>query len=155
MSFRTALSSNVLALAVLTVAMPGASATAGAGHAFAQTPAPAPHHRVLFALTSPEEADWNLTLGNIRNLLKVMPDAEIEVVAYGPGIMMIAKTTPVAAEIQKLQEQHVKFVACENAMRARKFTLADLVDGVTSVPAGIAEVVTKQEQGWTYIKAGR
>jgi len=150
MSFRTALSSTVLALCLL-----GASAAAGAGRASAQAPAPAQHHRVLFALTSPEEADWNLTLGNIRNLLKAMPDAEIEVVSYGPGIMMIAKTTPVAAEIQKLQEQHVKFVACENAMRAHKFTLADLVEGVTSVPAGIAEVVAKQEQGWTYIKAGR
>jgi intracellular sulfur oxidation DsrE/DsrF family protein len=27
--------------------------------------------------------------------------------------------------------------------------------GVGMVPAGIVEVVTKQEQGWTYIKAGR
>ena len=26
-------------------------------------------HRVLFAMTSPEEADWQLTLNNIRNLI--------------------------------------------------------------------------------------
>lgn len=25
-------------------------------------------HRVLFAMTSPDEADWQLTLNNIRNL---------------------------------------------------------------------------------------
>jgi intracellular sulfur oxidation DsrE/DsrF family protein len=152
MSFRTALSSTVLALGLLS-----ASAAAGAGQALAQAPAPATaqHHRVLFALTSPEEADWNLTLGNIRNLLKLLPDAEVEVVAYGPGIMMVAKTSSVAAEITTLQGQHVKFVACQNAMRARKLTIADLIDGVTPVPAGIVEVVTKEEEGWTYIKAGR
>jgi intracellular sulfur oxidation DsrE/DsrF family protein len=118
-------------------------------------PAPAQHHRVLFALTSPEEADWNLTMGNIRNLLKLLPDAEVEVVSYGPGIMMVAKTSSVASDITALQGQHVKFVACQNAMRARKLTVADLVDGVTPVPAGIVEVVTKEEEGWTYIKAGR
>lgn len=146
---------NALSAAVLSVGLSFAASTICMPPAMAQSTAPVQHHRILFAVTSPEEADWNLTMGNIRNLLKVMPDAEIEVVSYGPGIMMLAKSTPVAAEIQKLQEQHVKFVACENAMRAHKFTLADLVDGATSVPAGIAEVVTKQEQGWTYIKAGR
>jgi intracellular sulfur oxidation DsrE/DsrF family protein len=150
MSFRIALSSTVLALGML-----GASAAGGAGHATAQAPVPAQRHRVLFALTSPEEADWNLTMGNIRNLLKLLPDAEVEVVSYGPGIMMVAKTSSVAAEITALQGQHVKFVACQNAMRARKLTVADLIDGVTPVPAGIVEVVTKEEEGWTYIKAGR
>lgn len=150
MSFRIALSSTVLALGML-----GASATGGRAHAAAQAPAPAQRHRVLFALTSPEEADWNLTMGNIRNLLKLLPDAEVEVVSYGPGIMMVAKTSSVAAEITALEAQHVKFMACQNAMRARKLTVADLVEGVTPVPAGIVEVVTKEEEGWTYIKAGR
>jgi intracellular sulfur oxidation DsrE/DsrF family protein len=150
MSFRKSLSSTVLALGLL-----GLSAAAVAGQAVAQAPAPAQHHRVLFALTSPEEADWNLTMGNIRNLLKLLPDAEVEVVSYGPGIMMVAKTSSVAADITALQAQHVKFVACQNAMRARKLTVADLVEGVTPVPAGIVEVVTKEEEGWTYIKAGR
>jgi intracellular sulfur oxidation DsrE/DsrF family protein len=40
-------------------------------------------------------------------------------------------------------------------MRAQHVTVADLLEGVGTVPAGIVEVVTKQEQGWTYIKAGR
>ncbi len=40
-------------------------------------------------------------------------------------------------------------------MRAHNLTQADLVPGAEIVPAGIAEVVRKQEAGWTYIKAGR
>ncbi len=147
---------------VLSLGLMFAVSGVGVGHAIAQTAtaptatdAPARHHRVVFALTSPEEADWNLTMGNIRNLLKLLPDAEVEVVSYGPGIMMVAKTSAVAADITALEAQHVKFVACQNAMRARKLTVADLIDGVTPVPAGIVEVVTKEEEGWTYIKAGR
>jgi intracellular sulfur oxidation DsrE/DsrF family protein len=40
-------------------------------------------------------------------------------------------------------------------MRARHLELKDLLPGVTPVPSGIVEVVTKQEQGWVYIKGGR
>ncbi len=112
-------------------------------------------HRILFAVTSADEADWNLTFGNIGNLLKAIPDAEIEVVAYGPGVTMVVKPSSADAAIQRLLTQHVRFVACQNAMRARHVTEADLVTGVGTVPAGIVEVVTKQEQGWVYIHAGR
>jgi intracellular sulfur oxidation DsrE/DsrF family protein len=114
-------------------------------------------HRVVFAVTSPEEADWHLTMGNIRNLISgLAPDTvEVEVVSYGPGLHMVRKPSVVDEDIQALIAKHVKFVACENAMRAQKVTKDDLLTGVGTVPAGIVEVVTKQEQGWTYIKAGR
>ena len=114
-------------------------------------------HHVLFAVTSADEADWNLALGNIRNLLAGLSgDAvEVEVVAFGPGVSLVRKPSSLDADIQALEAKHVRFVACENSMRAHKMTKADLVDGAGTVPAGIVEVVTKQEQGWTYIKAGR
>lgn len=125
----------------------------------AQTPAVAPAkvHHVLFAVTSSDEADWGLTIGNIRNLIAdLQPDTvEIEVVAYGPGLKMVLKTSADAAAIQALQSPHVRFVACQNAMRHQNVTEADLLPGVGQVPAGIGEVVRKQEQGWVYIKGGR
>lgn len=114
-------------------------------------------HRVLFALTSPEEADWQLTLNNIRNLIGGMaPEAvEVELVAYGPGIAFLKKDGPDAIEIQKLESLHVHFVACANAMRRQHLEKSDLVPGSEVVPAGIVEVVRREEQGWMYIKAGR
>ena len=114
-------------------------------------------HRVLFAMTSPDEADWQLTLNNIRNLISGMaPEAvEIEVVAYGPGIAFLKKDGVEAAEIQKLESSHVHFIACGNAMRKQHLEVSDLVAGSEVVPAGIVEVMKKQEQGWSYIKAGR
>jgi uncharacterized protein len=114
-------------------------------------------HRVLFAMTSPEEADWQLTLNNIRNLISGMaPDpVEIELVAYGPGIAFLKKDGTAAAEILKLESPHVHFIACGNAMRKQHLEASEPVAGSEVVPAGIVEVVRKQEQGWTYIKAGR
>ena len=60
-------------------------------------------HRVLFAMTSLEEADWQLTPNNIRNLISgIAPETvEIEAVAYGPGIAFLKKDGVDAAEIQK------------------------------------------------------
>jgi intracellular sulfur oxidation DsrE/DsrF family protein len=114
-------------------------------------------HRVLFALTSPDQMDWEMTIHNIHNLMKgLAPDnVEVEVVAYGPGISFLKKDSTAAADIAKLEEEHVHFMACGNAMRAMHLTQADLVPGAVVVPAGIVEVVTKEEEGWTYIKAGR
>jgi intracellular sulfur oxidation DsrE/DsrF family protein len=127
--------------------------------ALAQTPASAPvkTHRVVFAVTSGDEADWNLTLGNIRNLIAgLKPDPyEIEVVAFGPGISVIKADSTAAKDIAALQTEGVKFMACQNAMRMRHLELKDLVPAAIPVPAGIVEVVTKQEQGWIYIKGGR
>jgi intracellular sulfur oxidation DsrE/DsrF family protein len=118
---------------------------------------PVKTHRVLFAVTSGDVIDWQMTLGNARNLiagLKPEP-VEVEIVSYSAGIMMIKGDSAVAADIAALQAQGVKFVACQNAMRFHKLELKDLLPGVTPVPAGIVEVVTKQEQGWTYVKGGR
>lgn len=114
-------------------------------------------HRIVFALTSPQDADWKLTIGNIRNLLAGMPpgSTEVEVVAYGGGIDFVTKKSSAAEGIQALQAQQVHFMACHNSMMAHHIEPSDLLDGVQVVPSGIVEVVTKQEQGWTYIKAGQ
>ena len=114
-------------------------------------------HRVVFALASPEQADWRLTLNNLQNLVHGFASEpyDIEVVAYGPGIAFLKKDDADAAEIQKLESAHLHFVACETAMRKQNVTAADLIEGVTTTPSGIVEVVRRQEQGWTYIKAGR
>jgi intracellular sulfur oxidation DsrE/DsrF family protein len=114
-------------------------------------------HRVVIAVTTPDEADWQMTIGNIRHLLlDLKPDsAQIEVVAYGPGLRFLGKTSSASNPIQDLEKLSVKFVACENSMKRMDMTKADLTSGVETVPSGIGEVVRKQEAGWAYIKAGK
>lgn len=114
-------------------------------------------HHVVFALTSGDEMDWKITLGNLRNLVAATtPEgSQIEVVAYGPGLSFVKKGSSAEEEITALEAKQVHFVACENSMRMQHVTPADLIAGVGTVPSGIVEVVTRQEQGWSYIKAGR
>jgi intracellular sulfur oxidation DsrE/DsrF family protein len=45
-------------------------------------------------------------------------------------------------------------VLLENTMRKKNVCRADLLPFVTTVDSGVAEVVRKQEQGWSYIKSG-
>jgi uncharacterized protein len=99
----------------------------------------------------------NLPLATFGTLLAAFPPetAEVEVVAYGPGLTFVRKGSAAEVEIQGLEANHVRFVVCENSMRMQHISAADLVSGVEPVPSGVVEVVTKQEQGWSYIKAGR
>jgi intracellular sulfur oxidation DsrE/DsrF family protein len=114
-------------------------------------------HRIVFAVTSGDEADWKMTMGNIRNLISgLKPDVvEVEVVSYSQGLNLVKQGSSLATDIAALQELHVRFVACQNSMRMQHVELKDLLAGVEPVPSGIVEVVSKQEQGWSYIKGGR
>ena len=69
--------------------------------------------------------------------------------------MMLAKDAEGRSErMQKLSESGVVFAACENSMEKKQVTKADLLPFVTTVDSGVAEVVRKQEAGWSYIKSG-
>ncbi|MDE3103990.1 MAG: DsrE family protein [Acidobacteriota bacterium] len=121
------------------------------------SPAQTKTHHVVFAVTSGDEVDWHITLGNIRNLLNgLAPDpVEIEVVAYAQGLGLVKHGSAVAEDVAALQTAHVRFVACQNSMRMQHVEVKDLLSGVGTVPSGAVEVVTRQEQGWAYIKGGR
>ena len=45
----------------------------------------------------------------------------------------------------------VKVVACENTMKAQKLAVADMLRGISYVPAGVVEMMKKQKAGWAYI----
>ena len=56
--------------------------------------------------------------------------------------------------LRKLADGGVASVACETTMRKEKITKDQLLPFVTTVDSGVAEVVRKQEQGWSYIRSG-
>lgn len=133
----------LLAAALLTVSL------------HAQTHAAKTHH-VVFVITSDKPVDWQRTMTLSRNFMRgVAPEpTDIEVLAYGDGIRILANGATTAQQMPELQKQGVHFVACENAMRSEKLTTADLLPGVTTVPSGVVELVRKQEAGFSYVKVG-
>ncbi len=75
----------------------------------------------------------------------------MEVVFFGDGINMVRKASSYAPQLKALADEGVIIAACQNAMRARNLTAADLVPFATQVDAGVAELARKQEAGWAYI----
>jgi intracellular sulfur oxidation DsrE/DsrF family protein len=71
----------------------------------------------------------------------------------GLPLVMSAKSKQIDA-IKALRAKGVRFLVCENTMKSQKVTKDQLIPEVEYVPVGIAEIVEKQEQGWTYVKGG-
>ena len=126
-----------------------------AGVAVAQgQPGAAQKNRVVIQVSDAEPAKWNLALNNARNIQTDLGAAnvDIEIVAYGPGIGMLKADSIVANRVDEAGKAGVKVVACENTMRGQKLAHADRLSGIDYVPAGVVELMQRQQQGWAYIR---
>ena len=114
-------------------------------------------HRVIFVVTSPDHDDWSSAMVLADHYLAgIKPEtAEVEVLAYGPGIDILKTGAETAGQMAAGQKLGIHFVACENAMRAHHIAKTELLPGVTTVPSGVVDLVQKQEAGWSYVKVGR
>ncbi len=143
----------LLLAAALSVVVTGSLTTALVVHAQQSTPA---KHKVVFQMNMPSES-WNQLLGNVGNIQKAFgaEGVQIEVVFYGKGLTALLKTNTVYEErLKKLADAGVVLGACQNSMRLMKVTGDDIFPFSTQVDSGVAELVRKQEAGWTYIRAG-
>ena len=70
--------------------------------------------------------------------------------------MFIKDKSSVAEDVEALaKKDNITFVACQGTMKRHKITDDQLIPGLTQVPDGILEIVTKQAEGWGYIKEGQ
>jgi intracellular sulfur oxidation DsrE/DsrF family protein len=112
-------------------------------------------HKVVFQLTSSDTLVHKALVRQVANLLTAAPNSRVEVVCHSNGIeFLTAAKTRQAARIRELKAKGVDFVACENTLQERKMKKEDLLEDTRTVPAGVLEVVAKQEKGWAYLKAG-
>jgi intracellular sulfur oxidation DsrE/DsrF family protein len=127
------------------------AAALGAAPALAAEPGKA---RVVVQVSDPDPARWNLALNNVQNLQDELGAAhvEIEVVAYGPGIGMLKLEALTSSRIGEVVKSGVRVAACENTMRNQKLVRADMHPAVAYVPAGVSEIVRRQQEGWAYLR---
>jgi intracellular sulfur oxidation DsrE/DsrF family protein len=117
--------------------------------------AQAPDYKVVFDLTSKDTADQKTVIRWINGITSSNPNAKLEVVLYGQSLDMVVKDRSVAAsDIPKLTEnKNVSFKVCAVAMKKHQIDKSMLLPGVEIVADGIYEIITKQREGWGYIKA--
>ena len=111
-------------------------------------------YKVVFDFTSKDSIDQKAVIRWVNEISKGDPNAQMEVVMYGQGFNLVLKDKSyVSDEILRLaKSKNVSFKVCAIALKNNHVDPSQLLDGVTTVPDGIYEVISKQHQGWGYIK---
>ncbi|POY39085.1 hypothetical protein C3K47_00890 [Solitalea longa] len=112
-------------------------------------------YKVVFDLTSKDSLDQKALIRWLNEITKSTPTAKLEVVMYAKGLDLALKNkSTVAKEVaQFANNKNVEFKVCEIAMKNQNIDQSQLIEGVKIVPDGIYEIISKQHQGWGYIKA--
>ena len=112
-------------------------------------------YKVVFDLTSKDSLDQKAVIRWAGEVAKASADAKVEVVMYGQGVhMMVDGKSVVGDAIKKLMEnKNVSFRVCAVALKAQGLDKGQLIPGTEVVPDGIYEIISKQKDGWGYIKA--
>lgn len=112
------------------------------------------NYKVVFDLTSKDTTDHKLAVRWANEVLKADPNAQVEIVLFGQSLAMIAKDKSVISDaITKLSSnKNASVKVCRVAMNAHNIKESQLVQGVQIVPDGIYEIISKQREGWGYIK---
>ncbi|HZD78538.1 MAG TPA: DsrE family protein [Actinomycetota bacterium] len=113
----------------------------------------APERGVIVHLDEGDPAKQDAVIRNIANLVAELPVASsVELVVHGPGLDAVLADGEHGGRVRELIDRGVAVAACANTMRRRDIPAEALLPGVRIVPAGIAEVVQRQWQGWAYVR---
>ncbi len=111
-------------------------------------------NRAVMQVSDNDYNKWTLTLHNARNAQTDLgaENIDLEIVVYGPGIGMLKADSPVEARVAEALKAGVKIVACQNTMKGQKLVPADMLPNIGYVPAGVVELIQKQQQGYAYVR---
>jgi intracellular sulfur oxidation DsrE/DsrF family protein len=114
-------------------------------------------YNVVFDLTSKDSIDQKAVIRWLNEITESHPDAKLEVVLYGQSLDFVTKGKSIAPEVITAfsKNKNVAINACAIAMKNHNIDKSQLVEGVGTVPDGIYEIISRQSQGWGYIKAAR
>ena len=114
-------------------------------------------YKLVLQVDSDDPALWNLALNNAQNVLDYLGQEKVRivVVAFGPGLKMLLKNSPVAARLAAQNDEGIEFDACHNTMEAMAKKLGhmpELAPQAVIVPAGIVRIMQLEKAGFAYIR---
>jgi intracellular sulfur oxidation DsrE/DsrF family protein len=114
-------------------------------------------YRVIFDITSGDTAAHKTVIRQIKGISQSRPDAQLEVAIYSDALGMVLKDKSIIADaIKELSEnKKATFKVCGYTMKRNNVDKSQLLPGVEVVPDAIYEIVTKQHEGWGYIKVAQ
>jgi len=111
-------------------------------------------YRVVFDLTSRDSLDQKAVIQWVSEISAAYPRAELEVVMYGNGLELVMpeRSTVIEDVRNVIRRPNVSFKICRVAMKNNNVNESQLANGVQIVPDAIFEIISKQHDGWGYIK---
>jgi len=112
-------------------------------------------YKVVFDLTSKDSLDQQAVIRWLKEIVAASSDAKMEVVMYAKGVTMATKEKSAVADAvtQLATNKNISFKVCAVALKNQGIDKSQLLPGVEVVPDGIYEIISKQRDGWGYIKA--
>ncbi|WP_026769146.1 DsrE family protein [Asinibacterium sp. OR53] len=114
------------------------------------------NYKVVFDMSSKDTVNQQAVTREIGLIKGASPEAKLEVVVYGQGLDLVVKgrSSQQAAVQQLIADNKASFKVCAMTLKRNNLTKDQLVPGVEIVPDGIYEIISKQRDGWGYIKVG-
>lgn len=118
--------------------------------------AQAKNYKVVFDMSSRDTVNQQAITREIGLITDASPDAKLEVVIYGQGLDLAVKgRSAQQPAVEKLiAGNKATFKVCAMTLKRNNIDKDQLVPGVEIVPDGIYEIVSRQHEGWGYIKVG-
>lgn len=111
--------------------------------------------KIVWDMPSGDTTQQRTLLRQVGNVLAAAPDTKIEIVFHGNAVYGLLKDTGYFKEqIINFHKKGVVMAVCNNALKMRNIHTNRVIPEAVIVPVAILELVKKQEEGWSYIKAG-
>lgn len=111
-------------------------------------------YKVVFDMTSKDSVNQQTLLRQMKIIRELNSKSQLEVVVYAQGLNFVVKggSTQEAALTKLLEDKNISVKVCGVTLQRNNIDKSQLVPGVDVVPDGIYEIITKQREGWGYIK---
>lgn len=109
---------------------------------------------VVWDLSSADTTVQAAVFRQINNARAQVPDLQVEVVFHGQAIMAVMNDSmQFAARVKVAKEKGVTLAVCNNSLKRLKIDPSKLMPETTIVPSAVVELIKKQAEGWSYLKA--
>ena len=112
------------------------------------------NYKVVFDMTSNDSVNQQALIRQLGFIRKSNPNSKLEVVIYGQGLDLAIKGKSPQEEAVKhlVTDEGVSFKVCGVTMKRYNYDKSQLLPGVEIVDDGIFEIISKEQEGWGYIK---
>jgi intracellular sulfur oxidation DsrE/DsrF family protein len=109
---------------------------------------------VVWDLSSADTTVQASVFRQVNNARALVPDLQVEVVFHGQAVFAVMNdSVQFASRVKLAKEKGVTLAVCNNSLKRLKIDPSKLMAETTVVPSAVVELIKKQAEGWSYLKA--